>query len=98
MLIHVHVSPSPLGDERGPYAHVEAAIRLIEASGFEYQVEPLGTTIQGPAEQLWPLMQQVHDACLASGAKTVMTHLRILQSQDDSIEASMAEIAGRITS
>ncbi|MGJ3509060.1 thiamine-binding protein [Enemella sp. A6] len=97
MLIHVHVGPSPLGDERGTYAHVEAAIRVIEASGLEYQVEALGTTIQGPAEKCWPLLQELHEACLESGAKTVMTHVRILQSHDDTIEASMGEIAARIT-
>lgn len=96
MLIHVHVGPSPLGDERGTYEHVEAAIRVIEASGLEYEVGALGTTIQGPADQCWTLLRELHDACLTSGAKQVMTHVRILEATDDTIEASMSEIAARI--
>lgn len=97
MLIHVHVSPTPLGDERGTYAHVEAAIRVIEQSGLEYEVGALGTTVQGPADELWSLMRELHEAGLESGADTLMTHVRILQSQDDAIEASMSELAARIT-
>lgn len=97
MLIHVHVAPSPLGDEQGPYTHVEGAIRVIEQSGLEYEVGALGTTIQGPADRLWPLLRELHEACLASGADHVMTHVRILEDRDDTVEASMAEIAGRIT-
>lgn len=97
MLIHVHVSPSPMGDDRGTWSHVEAAIRVIEASGLEYSVEALGTTIQGPADRCWALIRELHDACLTSGADRVMTHVRILEAKDDTIEASMSEIAARIT-
>lgn len=97
MLIHVHVAPSPLGDDRGPYANVEGAMRVIEQSGLEYEVGALGTTVQGPADQLWPLMRALHEACLESGARHVMTHIRILEDRDDTIEASMSDIAARIT-
>lgn len=97
MLIHVHVSPTPMGDEDGKYTCVEGAIRVIEESGLEYQVGALGTTVQGPAEKMWPLMQELHNACFTAGAETVMTHIRLLQSKDDVIEASMSELASRIT-
>ncbi len=97
MLIHVHVAPTPLGDDTGRYACVEGAIRVIENSGLEYEVGALGTTVQGPAERLWPLMQELHDACFTAGAHTVMTHIRILQAKDDQIEASMSDLAARIT-
>ncbi len=97
MLIHVHVAPTPLGDEQGPYSVVEGAIRAIEQSGLEYEVGALGTTIQGPADRLWALMRELHDACFLAGAEHVMTHVRILEARDDTIEASMSEIAGRIT-
>lgn len=97
MLIHVHVGPTPLGDERGTYAHVEAAIRIIEQSGHEFEVGALGTTVQGPADALWPLMRELHESCLTSGADKVMTHIRILESKDDAVEASMSDLAARIT-
>lgn len=97
MLIHVHVAPTPLGDENGPYTHVEGAIRVIEQSGLEYEVGALGTTIQGPAERCWVVLRELHDACLEAGADHVMTHVRILEARDDTIEASMSDIAARIT-
>ncbi|MBO1902095.1 thiamine-binding protein [Leucobacter weissii] len=97
MLIHVHVGPSPLGDERGTYEHVEAAIRVIEASGLEFEVGALGTTVQGPADRLWPLMRELHEATLSSGAEKVMTHVRLFQSREDVVEASMSDLAARIT-
>lgn len=97
MLIHVHVGPTPHGDERGPYAHCEAAIRVVESSGLEYEVGALGTTVQGPAEKLWPLMRELHEATLDSGAERNMTHVRILEARDDRFEDSMADLAARIT-
>ena len=96
MLIHVHVNPTPSGDDRGRYAHVEAAIQAIEGSGLEYEVGALGTTVQGPAEQVWPLLRELHEACLESGADQVMTHIRVFQTRDDTSEASMSDLAARI--
>ncbi|MCS3426536.1 thiamine-binding protein [Leucobacter aridicollis] len=91
------MSPTPMGDANGRYSCVEGAIRVIEQSGLEYEVGALGTTVQGPAERLWPLMRELHDATLEAGADRVMTHFRILESKDDVIEASMTELAARIT-
>lgn len=97
MLIHVHVSPSPLGDERGTYAHVEAAIQLIERSGLEYEVGALGTTVQGEPDAIWALMRGIHESCLESGADHVMTHVRIMQGLDETAEISMSERVALIT-
>lgn len=97
MLIHIHVGPTPLGDERGTYAHVESAIRLIEQSGLEYRVGALGTEIQGSAYELWPLLRAIHEAGLESGAEQVMTHIRVLESNDDSTDVSMTDRAALIT-
>ncbi|MFD1202273.1 MTH1187 family thiamine-binding protein [Leucobacter albus] len=91
------MSPTPMGDENGRYSCVEGAIRVIEQSGLEYEVGALGTTIQGPADRLWPLMRELHDATLEAGADRVMTHFRILEAKDDVVEASMADLVSRIT-
>lgn len=42
-------------------------------------------------------MRELHDATLAAGADRVMTHFRILEAKDDVIEASMSDLAARIT-
>lgn len=97
MLINAHVGPTPIGDERGPYENVEAAIRVIEASGLEYEVGALGTTVQGSPDECWKLMRELHEACLKNGASKVMTHFRIFETSDSDSEASMSELAARIT-
>lgn len=97
MLIHVHVSPKPSGNENHRYACVEGAIRVIEQSGLEFEVGALGTTVQGPPERLWPLMRELHDACFTVGADSVMTHIRIFETKDVENEVSMSDLAARIT-
>lgn len=96
MLVHVHVAPSPLGDERGDYSHVEAAIAIIAESGLTYEVGALGTTIQGHPDAVWDVLRQLHEACLTSGANQVMTHVRILETHDDGDLAPMSELVARI--
>lgn len=98
MLIHVHVNPTPVGDERHRFEHVEAALRVIEASGLDYEVGALGTTVQGEPDRIWPLMRELHEATLASGANSVMTHVRIAEKRDAGQEISMADLAGRVHS
>ena len=51
------------------YAHVEAAIALAQESGLHYEVNALGTTIEGPPDEVWPLLRRMHESCLTSGAR-----------------------------
>lgn len=96
MLVHVHVAPSPLGDERGKYSHVEAAIEVIEQSGLTFEVGALGTTIQGDADTVWDTLRKLHEVCLTSGADQVMTHVRILETKNDDDLKSMSELVSLI--
>ena len=47
MIVDIEVVPQPLGTTTDKYAHVEAAIALAQASGLHYEVNALGTTIEG---------------------------------------------------
>jgi uncharacterized protein YqgV (UPF0045/DUF77 family) len=47
VIVDIEVVPQPLGTEGDKYAHVEAAIALAQASGLHYEVNALGTTIEG---------------------------------------------------
>jgi uncharacterized protein YqgV (UPF0045/DUF77 family) len=79
MIVEIQVVPDPSGDHDRPYAHVDAAIAVIAASGLHYEVGALGTTVEGRPEELWPLVRGVHEACLASGARRVLTYVTVAE-------------------
>ncbi len=79
MIMELRVLPVPLGTPTEEYAHVDAAIRVIASCGRDYRVEPLGTTVEGSPDDLWPLARQVHEAVFASGAERCITHLTIAE-------------------
>jgi uncharacterized protein YqgV (UPF0045/DUF77 family) len=80
VIVDVEVLPQPPGDDANPYAHVEAAIEVARASGLRHEVNALGTTVEGPADEVWPLVRRMHEACLTSGARSVVTVLKVAEA------------------
>jgi uncharacterized protein YqgV (UPF0045/DUF77 family) len=83
VILEIQCLPSPIGTKDDPYRHVDAAIAVIDASGLHYEVGALGTTVEGTADELWPLARRVHQACVVSGATTVVTVVKMAESLDD---------------
>ena len=77
MLAEIHVSPNPPGTADVAYAHVEAAIAVVAASGLHYEVGALGTTFEGAPDAVWATLRAAHEAVLASGATSVITSIRL---------------------
>lgn len=84
MLAEIQVLPRPAGNDQNPYAVVDAAIAVIQQSGLRYEVCALGTIIEGPAEQVWPVLQAAHQACIEAGADSVATVIKLHDMRDDS--------------
>ena len=80
MLAEIQVLPQPLGTEADRYAHVDAAIAVIEAAGLTYEVGALGTTVEGPPDAVWPLLRAVHEATLAAGAQGCVTVIKVAEA------------------
>ncbi len=89
MIVDIEVVPQPLGTPENRYAHVEAAIALAQASGLHYEVNALGSTIEGPADAVWPLVRQMHDACLRAGAESVITICKFAEHADKADEPTI---------
>jgi uncharacterized protein YqgV (UPF0045/DUF77 family) len=77
VIAEIQVAPSPPGTAEDPHAHVEAAIRVIAASGLRYEVGALGTTIEGADDEVWATLRAAHEAMLAAGATAGISHLKI---------------------
>ena len=83
MILDIEVLPRPVGTAAQQYAHVEAAIAVIQHSGLHYEVHPLGTTVEGEPAAIWDLARRVHEATLQSGADGVVTVAKFQQSRTD---------------
>ena len=83
MILDIEVLPRPVGTPSQRYAHVEAAIAVIQQSGLPHEVHALGTTVEGDPAAIWELARRVHEATLASGAEAVVTVAKFQQSRTD---------------
>ena len=77
VIAEIQVIPRPAGTTDNRYKHVDAAIAVIQASGLRYQVNALGTVIEGPPEKIWPLLQAVHEATLQAGAERALSIIKV---------------------
>lgn len=95
MIVELQVLPFPPGTSEVRYAHVEAAIAVIQASGLRYEVGPLGTTVEGEPDEVWPLMRAVHEATLVSGADAVVSVIKVEQTRSPDAQPTMESLAGK---
>ncbi len=77
MIAEIQVAPSPAGTPDDPHAYVEAAVAVIRASGLRYEVGALGTTVEGDDDAVWATLRAAHEAVLAAGASSGISHVKI---------------------
>ena len=80
MIVELQCLASPAGTPDDPYRHIDAAIAVVQRSGLKYEVGALGTTVEGEPDEVWPLMRQVHEACLNAGADGLVTVIKVEQA------------------
>lgn len=97
MIVEIQVLPRPAGSGDDPYRHVEAAIAVIEAAGVTHEVGALGTTFEAPPDRAWTLCRAAHDACIAAGAESCITMLKLSEAAGDRGPA-IADLVGKFRS
>jgi uncharacterized protein YqgV (UPF0045/DUF77 family) len=83
MIAEIQCLPTPSGTDEDRYAHVHAAIEEIGRSGLTYEVGPLGTSIEGAPDEVWPLLRRVHEATLAAGATSAIAVIKVAEFRRD---------------
>jgi uncharacterized protein (TIGR00106 family) len=58
MLAFFSVSPGDKGEHLSEY--VARSLELIEASGLDYKIGPMGTTVEGEPEEVFELIKACH--------------------------------------
>lgn len=75
--INVAIQVLPEAEEKIKYELVDAAILAIEKTGLKYQVCPFETVVECRYEELFRLLDIVHESCKKSGAEKMITNLKI---------------------
>lgn len=93
----VEVSVTPLGTAgAGVSAFVAGCLRLVEKSGLNYQLTPMGTIIEGDLDRIFTLLRQMHESPFAAGACRVSTLIKI-DDRRDREEHTMAKKMQSVT-
>ncbi len=93
MIMELQVLPAPAGTPTDPYVHVDAAIAVIARSGLTYEVGPLGTSVEGPADHLWALARAVHEAAIAAGAQGCVSVIKV--ADGPAVPTQMSTLTGK---
>ncbi|MGA7688788.1 MAG: thiamine-binding protein [Jiangellales bacterium] len=83
MIAEIQCLPSPAGTPTSTYAHIEAAIGVVARSGLRYEVGALGTTVEGPADDVWTVLRAAHEATIAAGAESVVSVIKAFSATAD---------------
>ncbi len=89
--INVAVQVLPVSEKKDVYGLVDIAIDEIKKSGLKYKVCPFETVIEGTINEIFPLIQRIHELLYASGTEKMMCYIKIQSSnnQDVLIEDKM---------
>ena len=89
MIAEIECLARPPGTPDNPYKHIEAAIAVIQQSGLKYEVDALGTTVEGEPDEVWSLLRRVHEACLESGTDGLVSVIKVAQSGSTQAQSTM---------
>ncbi len=95
MLAEIEVLPTPPGTPDDYYRHVEAAIAVLQSSGLKYEIEALGTTLEGDPDAVWATLRAAHEAVLAAGADSLVTVIKVAQSGEARPDATIDSLTGK---
>ncbi len=57
--------------------YIDSAVEAIEQSGLNYEVGPVGTTVEGDLDHVLAAIKSAHMAVLNKGADRVVTDIRV---------------------
>lgn len=79
----VELSIVPIGIESTSLSsYVAQAVKVLKASSLEYQLTAMGTIISGDLDEVLGVIRKMHESCFETGAKRVLTQLRIDDRRD----------------
>ena len=84
----VHLSIMPVSDEAHLSESVAMAVKIIDDSGLEYQLNAMGTLIKGDWKEVMQVVKKCHDAILDTTDR-VVTQIKI--DDDKSVDRTFSD-------
>lgn len=72
----VEFSVIPIGKGASLHEHIAKAVKIVDVSGLDYRLNPMGTVIEGEWEQVLKVIRSCHDAIM-SDSERVITSITI---------------------
>src|SRR5512136_1276141 len=69
-------SISPVGKDAGVSGYVARCVDLVDRSGLDYRLNPMGTVVEGPFDEVMELIARCHKA-VARDCDRVSTIIKI---------------------
>jgi len=91
----VEVSVVPVGTgEASVSSYVRAAVKIIEETDLDYQVNSMGTCLQGEWDEIFSTLKAVHDELAKMGCNRIVTTVKIDDRRDKygTMDAKIAAI------
>jgi uncharacterized protein (TIGR00106 family) len=84
--------------EKGFSPYVAELQKLLAASGLDYRLHDMGTTVEGEAKELFTIAEKLHEHCFHDGILRVYTVIKIDDRRDRKVAIGdkVASVKGRI--
>jgi uncharacterized protein (TIGR00106 family) len=69
MLVEFSIIPVGAGSSIGD--QLAGVLKIVDASGLPYKVNPMGTVIEGEWDEVMKLIKKCHDAVMKTGERAV---------------------------
>jgi len=81
MIVELSVVPIGTG-ETSVSAYVRAAVKVIEENGLDYEVNSMGTCVQGEWDEIFSTLKAVHEELAKMGCNRIITTVKIDDRRD----------------
>ena len=71
MLVEFSVIPIGIGSSLG--AQLAEVLKIVDASGLPYKLNPMGTVVEGEWDEIMKLVKKCHGTVMKKGERTVTT-------------------------
>jgi uncharacterized protein (TIGR00106 family) len=95
MLVAFSIVPIGLGSSIGD--QLAEVLKIVDASGLPYKVNPMGTVIEGEWDEVMKLVKKCHETIMKTGERAITTiSIDDRKGKPDRIDAKVKSIERRI--
>ena len=95
MLVEFSIVPVGFGSSIGD--HLAEVLRIVDASGLPYKVNPMGTVVEGEWAEVMNLVKKCHQSVMKTGERAITTiSIDDRKGKPNRIDAKVKSIERRI--